>query len=196
MQSPSKTLRSFALATAVLLLAAPPLRAATLPAFSLPALVAEAHTIAIGTVVANHSIWHAFPGLPRDLYTVTEIAVGETLAGQSMPGDMLLVMQKGGEDAGLQRTVAGTARFETGDRVMVFARTDGGMHYLVGMAQGAFFLARPTTAAGPSRWVRPFAPHPLAAPAGVPLATPAPDNWLEQALVEAVRALVAGRRTP
>jgi hypothetical protein len=194
MTSPLQPLRRFAAVAALLLMAAPPAQAATLPAFSLPALVAEAHTIAIGAVVANHSIWHAFPGLPRDLYTVTEIAVSDTLAGPTKSGELLFVMQKGGEDAGISRTVAGTARFEPGDRVLVFARTDGGMHYLVGMAQGAFFFTR--SAATSPRWVRPAAPHPLAAPDGVPLASPAADIWLETALVDAVRALLSLPRKP
>jgi hypothetical protein len=68
------------------------------------------------------------------------------------------------------------------------------MHYLVGMAQGAFFFTR--SAATSPRWVRPAAPHPLAAPDGVPLASPAADIWLETALVDAVRALLSLPRKP
>jgi hypothetical protein len=184
---------------ALLLVAAAPLtrppgtRAATVPAFSLDGLARSADAVLRGTVVAEHPLWHRFGDGPTRLYTVTEVRVRRVLKGAAADSTVL-VLQMGGVDGGLSHSVPGTARLMPGDEVLVFTRTDGAFHYLVGMAQGAFVLSASggTTPPTPT-WRRTGLPN-LAAPApGAPVDGIAADVWLEGALEAAIAEALAPR---
>ena len=55
--------------------------------------------------------------------------------------------QLGGVLDGLETRLVGTTDFTLGDEVVLFTRTDGALHYLVGMAQGSYFVLRDSTGA-------------------------------------------------
>lgn len=192
-----------ALLIALLVVSASPLarppgaNAATVPAFSLGGLARTADSILRGTVVAEHPLWHRFGDGPVRLYTVSEVRVRRVLKGD--PGDTtVLVLQMGGVDGGLSHSVPGTARLTPGDEILVFTRTDGAFHYLVGMAQGAFVLsAPPASTPGTPSWQRTGLPN-LAYPApGTALHEladeVAADVWLEGALESAIAEALAPR---
>ncbi len=114
-------------------------RATLVRGFSLPGLVAEAHSVLRGEVAWQEVVYDARWGR---VYTHSFLVVDEVLAGREAVGDVVVVRQLGGELDGVLSQVPGTARLEVGAEVVVFARTDGAFHYLVGMAQGAFEVRR------------------------------------------------------
>lgn len=186
-------MRSKALAvlvvTAALVGPAPPAGATLVRGFSLAALTLEAHDVVRGVVVDQTSFYD--PSRDR-IYTDTVIDVAEALGGARRAGELVVVRQMGGLVDGLQHRVVGTAPLALGDEVVVFTRTDGAVHYLVGMAQGAYGVQRP--AVGPATVTRGLAGLTLTPPAAI--ARPrAPDRLTLQELRDAVVATLrdAGR---
>ncbi len=169
---------------------APAARAATVPAFSLEGLARTSDTILRGTVVAEHPLWHRFGDGPLRLYTVTEVRIARRLKG-GPDESTALVLQMGGVDGGLSHSVPGTARLTPGDEVLLFTRTDGAFHYLVGMGQGAFVLAAPR--AGLPSWQRAGLPNLVGPAPGAPADAAAADVWLEGALEVAIMEALAPR---
>jgi len=106
--------------------------------FSLAELVHEAHSVVRGEVVDQETTWD---DTRHELYTLSWVRVDEVLSGREGPGELVVVRQIGGVRDGLERHVVGTAKLVVGDEVVLFTRTDGTFHYLVGMAQGAFLVA-------------------------------------------------------
>ncbi len=129
-----------------LALAPPPARATTVRALSLPAMTAAAQSIVRGRVLDARAVYD-----PRReaVYTHTTVRVDEVLWGREVAGQELLVRQRGGTLDGVTWSVPGTPRLELGAEVLLFCRTDGAFHYIVGMAQGAYTLSRPPGAAAP-----------------------------------------------
>jgi hypothetical protein len=175
--------------TAALAASAPPAQATLVRGFSLAALTLEAHDVVRGVVVDQSSFYD--PSRDR-IYTDSVIAVAEALGGAQRAGELVVVRQMGGIVDGLQHRVVGTAPLALGAEVVVFTRTDGAIHYLVGMAQGAYGVARP--AAGPATVTRGLAGLTLTPPAAI--ARPrAPDRLTLAQLRAAVIATLrdAGR---
>lgn len=160
------SLIALAVALTMALATAPPAAATIVRPFALAELVRASHSIVRGQVVDREVVWD--PDF-HELYTLTWVRADEVLAGREQPGDLLVVRQIGGVLDGVERKVVGTAELELGDEVVLFARTDGTWHYLVGMAQGAFHISRSSSAAGASGPLvaRPIVPS-LAAPNGDP----------------------------
>jgi|GEM_PF-2522226 len=197
-----KTLKHLAILAVVLLwtaLGSIHSRAATVRGFSLADLTSSADEVVRGAILGSHSIWHRSGDMPAALYTITEVRVDRSFKGATLSGETLFVMQRGGQDAGIAQTVAGTVRFEDGDEVLLFARTDGAISYLVGMAQGAYFLRRPSGPTGIDRldltWTR--GPQPTIANANphAPLRPHAADAWQTSALETAIVDLIAAQRS-
>lgn len=176
-----------ALATAV----APAARATLVRPFSLVELCRAAHSVLRGEVVGEEVVWDA---ARREVYTLTSVAVSDVLVGRERPGDVVLVRQIGGVLDGVERRVVGTADLALGDEVVVFARTDGAFHYLVGMAQGAFHVARAGDGGDVLARTVPAGVLGSALTPGAPLAPVAPDRlrWGElRALVRRLGAEVS-----
>lgn len=118
---------------------APGARATLMPTFALSGLVHEAHAVVRGQVIDEEVVYDA---RFRRVYTHSVVRVEETLSGAAAPGDVIVVRQVGGLLDGVHSQVVGTARLDLGDEVVLFARTDGAYHYLIGMAQGLFRIER------------------------------------------------------
>lgn len=168
-----------------------PAWATLLPTFSVRGLTFEAHAIVRGEVLEDEVVYDAAWGR---VYTHTVVRVSETLSGGSAPGDLIVVRQMGGALDGVHTQVVGTAPLLPGDEVVLFARTDGAFHYLIGMSQGAFRVDRASGAeAGVSR-----STHALnLLPAVAPAAEAPPEGMtlagLRAAVTEALAELGGGR---
>ncbi|MDP6943843.1 MAG: hypothetical protein QF464_06795, partial [Myxococcota bacterium] len=101
------------------------------------------------------------------VYTQTTVRVDESIGGDARPGDLVVIRQLGGSLDGLETVLVGTSDFTLGDEVVLFTRTDGAFHYLVGMAQGTYFVLRDNTGQPTvTRSVGALAFAPLPHPAG------------------------------
>jgi hypothetical protein len=98
-------------------------------AMDLAELTANADHIALGEVLSTESAWDANH---RTIYSTVEIAVSESWKGQVAKSGRLRLRHFGGIVGDIEMTVYGEARFQQGERVVVF--TQGG--HLVGMGQG------------------------------------------------------------
>jgi len=105
--------------------------------FTLRGLATEAHEVVRGEVVDEEVVYDAWWDR---VYTHTTVRVDEAIGGHVRPGDLIVVRQLGGELDGLETILIGTADFTLGDEVVLFTRTDGALHYLVGMAQGSYLV--------------------------------------------------------
>ncbi len=109
--------------------------------FTLRGMATEAHEVLRGEVIDEEVVYDAFWGR---VYTHTMVRVDDALGGQARPGDVIILRQLGGVLDGLETHLVGTSDFTLGDEVVLFTRTDGALHYLVGMAQGSYFVVRDT----------------------------------------------------
>jgi hypothetical protein len=103
--------------------------------FALSTMTTESQSIIRGVVVDQETLFDAEWG---HVYTHTFVQVQEVLAGSQAPGAIVVVRQLGGELDGIETHVVGNAAFALESEVLIFARTDGAFHYLVGMSQGAY----------------------------------------------------------
>jgi len=131
-------------------------------------MAANAHEIVRGHVLDSECLYD--PVFQR-VYTHTRVAVLETLAGTTPRGGVIEVRQIGGLLDGVESRVVGTAKLGMGTEVILFTRTDGAHHYLMGMAQGAYAVDRSTPRAptllretGDLRIALPFGPAAKLAP--------------------------------
>lgn len=123
-------------------LAAPLVASATIV---LPRTVEEmatgASTVVRAKVVARQSAWDADH---RRIHTYTELAVLETVTGEA-PKGALVVRTMGGAVGDIGMRVAGVAKFEVGEEVVVFLRVDplDASHFqVIGMSQGKYTVDR------------------------------------------------------
>ncbi len=107
--------------------------------FTLRGLAVEAHEVVRGEVVDEEVVYDAWWDR---VYTHTTVLVHEAIEGQVRPGDLIVLRQIGGILDGIQTRVVGTTTYALGDEVVLFTRTDGALHYLVGMSQGSYFISR------------------------------------------------------
>jgi hypothetical protein len=104
-------------------------RASVMRAINLAELTASAEHIVWGEVLSSESAWDA---RHRTIYSTVEIAVTESWKGQVPGNGRIRFRHFGGIVGDIEMTVHGEARFQQGERVVVF--TQGG--HLVGMGQG------------------------------------------------------------
>jgi hypothetical protein len=111
--------------------------------FSTAGMTAAAHDIVRGFVVAQEAVYDS---KRKHVYTHTTVRVEEDLSRPlTRPlntSRLIIVRQLGGATGGIQSVLVGNARLELGEEVVLFARTDGVFHYLVGMAQGKYSVWR------------------------------------------------------
>ncbi len=100
----------------------------------LPALITRADVIVQGVVTAQETVYDK--GRERSLLRTT-ITVERALWGE--PQEKLVVQQFGGTHEGITTHISGDARFERGERVVLFLkRGQGQVHYLTSMAQSKY----------------------------------------------------------
>lgn len=165
-----------ALALVSTLLSWVPAEATIIRPFDLVGLAYEAHVVVHGEVVAQESRWSEDGSR---IYTYSEVTVRERVKGTDVP-ETVLVKQIGGTVDEVTMQVPGTAQIVVGDEVVLFLRTDGIFHYLVGMHQGHYAVQRsaeglPWVARGAASHRRPKSPGVIRASAAqaveIPLAT-------------------------
>ncbi len=166
------------------LLMAAPASATLVRAVPLRALATQAHEVVRGHVLDNESLYDP---VFRRVYTHTRVAVLETLAGQTTRGAVIEVRQIGGVLDGVESRVVGTAELAPGAEVVLFTRTDGAHHYLLGMSQGAYAVDR--RGPGSPALHRETGALRIATPMG-PAAKQAPDRLT----LDALRSLVLRQR--
>lgn len=119
------------------LFASPPAGASILVALDLQELAAESDRIAVGRVVLTEPV-RLGSGTIR---TRCRILVEQELRG--FDDSEIIVETLGGQIGTLGMRVAGAASLALGDRVVVFAKGDGGVTFRpVGMAQGVMRIKR------------------------------------------------------
>jgi hypothetical protein len=150
----------------------------------------RADVVVQGTVVRQSASWNAER---TRIYTVTELRVVEALKGTATAGATISIRQLGGTLDGIVQSIAGNARFDVGEEVVVFLDQDEALplHYVIGMAQGKFSVRRTGPAVQAAQDTSDLAfVRPNVAGALVPVEAPAPppvDGGLE-ALKLAIRA--------
>ena len=130
---------TWALCFSIALLMSAPAGATLVRAVPMRALAAQAHEIVRGHVLDSECLYDP---VFRRVYTHTRISVLETLAGDAPTSSVIEVRQIGGLLDGVESRVVGTAKLGLGAEVILFTRTDGAHHYLMGMAQGAYAVDR------------------------------------------------------
>lgn len=89
-----------------------------------PEEVRSAPLIVRGIVGNSHADWGTAGDGSKRIYTYTDLQVSEVFKGD-IPGKSILLREMGGEIEGVGMQVAGTARFERGDDVVVFVGDRG-----------------------------------------------------------------------
>jgi len=107
--------------------------------FSLAGLTLESHSIVRGEVEEIEALFDPTWG---NIYTHTRVRVTESLHGDAAIGDHIVVRQLGGVLDGITSRIVGNAELGLGSEVVLFTRTDGALHYVIGMAQGKFEVVR------------------------------------------------------
>lgn len=135
---------------------------------SLEQMSVEASAVVRAKVVQRQASWDADH---RRIHTYTELQVLETVHHTKPLGSTLVVRTMGGEVGDIGMRVAGVARFEVGEEVLVFLRDDPldpAQFQVVGMSQGKYRIDR----SGPS---------PVAVPSldGLAFARPSPSGTLK-----------------
>jgi hypothetical protein len=111
------------------LLGAPAATASLVRALDLPALVAEADQIVVGDVLSVHAAWDL---QHRTIHTTVEVTVRESWKGSPPSEGRITLRQLGGTVGDIEMKVHGLARFEKGERTLLFLRRA----QVVGMSQG------------------------------------------------------------
>lgn len=130
---------TWALCLWMALLVSAPAAATLVRAVPMRALAVQSHEIIRGHVLESECLYD--PVFQR-IYTHTRIEVLESLAGSTPRASVIEVRQIGGLLDGIESRVVGTAKLGLGHEVILFTRTDGAHHYLMGMAQGAYAVDR------------------------------------------------------
>ena len=128
MRSPCRLIQLLAIA-ACALPDLPVAKASIVRVMDLAELTAEADRIVVADVVSTQSAWDS---RHRNIHTTIEISVQESWKG-AVPGDgRIKIRQLGGTVGEIEMAVYGMARFEPGERALLFLRHSG----VVGMSQG------------------------------------------------------------
>jgi hypothetical protein len=166
--------------------------ATTIRSMSTAEMVTESTVIVRGTVGAQRGLFNADKSR---IYTDSTVLVTRVIAGTGVGHgvgpttrlERISVRQIGGRVGEVSMTVPGVARLAPGEDVVLFLRTDGTRHYLVGMAQGKFSLRKGPegqTLVGRNLSGLHFLPS-RGKPVGHSPVTPPPETY--NALVERIR---------
>jgi hypothetical protein len=117
------------LVEALIILAGASASASVMRAMDLAELTASADHVVLGEVLSTESAWDA---KHRTIFSTVEIAVAESWKGPVPGTGRIRLRQFGGVVGDIEMTVYGEARFQQGERVVVFTQGD----HLVGMGQG------------------------------------------------------------
>jgi len=126
----NRTLSLAAFATALLMLSGAA-EASLVRSFSLQELFKEADVVLVGKVVESVSFWNE---AHDTIYTEHTVSVERAEKGSA--NDKVTVRLMGGTVDGKTLSVAGNARMEKGERVLLVLRKAGPFHVVVGMSQG------------------------------------------------------------
>lgn len=118
-------------------LAPPPAQATVMIYWSDKELTERAASVVQGTVVQQQVV-----EIEGHLFTDSYVRVSETLKGKARSGHVMILRQPGGETVMIGEKVAGAARFNVGEEVLVFARPAGPVHIPVGMCLGKYTIRR------------------------------------------------------
>jgi hypothetical protein len=108
--------------------------ATTVRSLSTSDMVREAAICVRGKVLARTGTWSPDKSA---IYTDTRIAIQSIIVGRTR-NKALTVRQLGGVVGKVEMGVVGTAPMRVGEEVLLFLRTDGQFHYVVGMVQGKY----------------------------------------------------------
>ncbi len=154
MNTPTRPLFLAAVVAAVfaaVVAATPPAGATILRQFDLHGLSRAAQVVVRGKVLSQEARWNADR---TRIYRYSTVEVLERVKGARRAAsgpDRVVVKQIGGEIDGTTMMVAGTADLEVGEELVLFLRTDGRFHYLVGMHQGKLGVRRDVAGAWVTR---------------------------------------------
>jgi hypothetical protein len=188
LSTPSSSVRALALrfclaAATTPLLYAGAASATTVVRLDLAALAAAAEQVVSGRVEAVE------PYRDRGrIYTRVTLAVAETLKGPGGPQSHVSFSVHGGELDGIGQFVAGQARFEVGETVLVFLTDLARRPTLLGLSQGkwSYDARRPGAELSPDRLG--LAGLELVGPDGRPVVPAAPTDVGLETLRAALRA--------
>ena len=116
---------------------AAPARATVMLSLTTEQLTDQASIVVRGRVVSQQVASDA-----GRLWTDTTLRVDAALKGTVPASKTVVVRQPGGETAAGGMIVAGAARFQRGEEVLVFLRPVGTVHMAVGMCQGKYRVYR------------------------------------------------------
>ena len=118
----------------LLLLVTVPAKATVLHDWSLEERIARSDNVVVGTITAQEAKL-----VDGNIVTESTVTVAKTLFGPSRRD--LVVTQLGGTIGDTTLDIAGSARFEVGDEVVLIVKRDPrGREQLVGMSLGAFLV--------------------------------------------------------
>ena len=123
---------------ATFVLASAPAAATLLRSFDLTGLSREAHVVVRGKVFSQEDRWNEER---TKIYRYSTVEVLERVKSERVAA-RIVVKQIGGTVDGMTMSVPGTADLRAGEEVVLFLRTDGRYHYLVGMHQGKYGVRR------------------------------------------------------
>lgn len=108
-----------------------------------PDSVQDAPFIVRGRVGEKRIDWSKGQDGPKRIYTFYELRIEEVFKGD-MPSSTLTMREMGGEKDGVGMQVAGSARFETGEDVVVFLspKNPEGSHDIMGLMMGKFNIRK------------------------------------------------------
>ncbi len=115
------------------------------PPPSLDSQLQEARAVVVGTIRSQSAEYGLNAEGKERLYSYWQLELQESpLKGDAAASPQLTLRELGGEKAGVQYRVPGSAEFTLGERVLVLlsAKTADGAYPVLGMAQGKFPLLR------------------------------------------------------
>jgi hypothetical protein len=128
MSRPCRLIQALAIVASTVL-ALPVAMATLMRMMDLAELTTRADQIVVGDVVSQESAWDSGH---RNIYTTIEINVRESWKGTSPADGKIRIRQLGGTVGDIEMTVHGMAKFEPGERSLLFLRQT----QVVGWSQG------------------------------------------------------------
>ncbi|MGE0784799.1 MAG: hypothetical protein AB7S26_03850 [Sandaracinaceae bacterium] len=137
---PTRALAMGGVAVAIVALVASHAEATVLVDVSLEDMARDADVIVVGRVIRSEAQLVLDPVRGADPHTLTTVQVSEWIVGPG--GATVVVDELGGEVAGQGLAIAGTARYEPGQEVVLFLERAGTRLRTYGMALGRFEIRR------------------------------------------------------
>ncbi len=125
------------------LMAALPAAATIVVPLTIEEMAVRARAVVCGRVVKRSSAWDE---AHKRIYTDTEIEVLDRIHDEAKVPAKIVLRALGGEVGDIGMSVSGTARFQVGEEVLVFVRSDpvqADKFQVIGMSQGKYRIERP-----------------------------------------------------